>query len=133
KSNNTQCTHVPTGASGSSIIRAKLCVFAGGSFQFSLGETSGPSQVNFFGMVSPAEKALLPISNGIVFPFCCAKRIVATQNEKPSIRHRRVNAICLCMMEPLKESLRNYATALWLRQPVRSLDFGKKRLAPAAV
>src|SRR2546430_11062341 len=40
RSNSTQCTHVPAGASGSSMMSAKLCVFAGGSLQVSLGERS---------------------------------------------------------------------------------------------
>src|SRR5215831_1975637 len=56
KSNSTQCTQVPTGASGSSMMSAKLWVFAGGSLQLSLGESSGPSQVNFWGIASLARK-----------------------------------------------------------------------------
>ena len=43
------------------MMSAKLCVFAGGSLQVSLGEASGPSQVNFFGIVSLAAKASLEI------------------------------------------------------------------------
>src|SRR5258708_19532044 len=61
------------GASGSSMMRAKLWVFAGGSPQESFGETSGPSQVNFFGIDSPAEKAGLEICNAIAPPFACEK------------------------------------------------------------
>jgi len=41
------------------MMSAKLCVAAGASFQLSGGETSGPSHVNFFGIVSPLEKATL--------------------------------------------------------------------------
>ena len=43
------------------MMSARLCVFAGTSFQSNLGETSGPSQVNFLGIACPAEKALLDI------------------------------------------------------------------------
>src|SRR5215472_4243265 len=70
RSNSTQCTHVPAGASGSSIISAKLCVFAGGSVQLSFGETSGPSHANFFGIISPAENDALDIF--MVPPWICA-------------------------------------------------------------
>src|SRR6267143_768464 len=41
------------------MMSAMLCVFVGGSFHFNCGDASGPSQVNFFGIVSPAEKAAL--------------------------------------------------------------------------
>src|SRR5712691_9852807 len=40
-------------------MSAKLCVPAGASDQASAGETSAPSQVNFFGMLAPGSKAVL--------------------------------------------------------------------------
>jgi hypothetical protein len=43
------------------MMTAKLCVAAGASFQLSCGETSGPSHVNLFGIVSPLENAALEI------------------------------------------------------------------------
>src|SRR5256885_953969 len=46
----TQCTHVPTGASGSSQINAKLFVLDGASCHFNAGETSAPSPVCLAGM-----------------------------------------------------------------------------------
>jgi hypothetical protein len=39
------------------MIRAKALVPVGGSFQESAGETSAPSQVNFWGIVPPFENA----------------------------------------------------------------------------
>jgi hypothetical protein len=47
---------------------AKLCVAAGTSFQLNGGETSGPSHVNFFGIVSPLEKAVFEIWKDIAPP-----------------------------------------------------------------
>ena len=55
----TQCIHVPIGASGSSAMSARLLVFAGTDSQSSGGEMSGPSQVYFFGIISPSLKAVL--------------------------------------------------------------------------
>src|SRR5712691_1637625 len=40
-------------------MSAKLCVPPGASDQASAGETSAPSQVNFFGMLAPGSKAVL--------------------------------------------------------------------------
>src|SRR5260370_40107603 len=69
------------------MMSAKLRVFGGGSFHFNCGETSGPSQVNFLGIVSPAEKASLEICKDIVPPFSWAKRFPEghrdTQRTKP--------------------------------------------------
>jgi len=45
-----QCTHVPTGASGSSEIIAMLFVPSGSLFHKSGGEISCPSQVNLEGI-----------------------------------------------------------------------------------
>src|SRR5208282_4934359 len=57
----TQCTQVPTGASGSSAMSAKLLVFAGAFVHASGGETSLPSQVYFAGMGWPSANAALVI------------------------------------------------------------------------
>jgi hypothetical protein len=56
---NTQWTHVPTGASGSSTINAKDCVPAGGSFQARAGEMFLPMQEYFAGMDCPLVNASL--------------------------------------------------------------------------
>src|SRR5260370_17437948 len=72
------------GASGSSMMRAKLWVFAGGSPQESFGETSGPSQVNFFGIDSPAEKAGLEICIAMAPPFAWDKSFPANNAEMQS-------------------------------------------------
>src|SRR5215207_4220802 len=57
--NNTQCTHVPIGASGSSMMMAKDCVPAGGSLHASAGEVFFPVQVYFAGMDCPLKNASL--------------------------------------------------------------------------
>jgi hypothetical protein len=57
--NSTQCTHVPIGASGSSTIRAKDWVPAGGSLQVREGETFFPIQEYFAGMDCPFSNASL--------------------------------------------------------------------------
>src|SRR5215469_8031509 len=54
-----QCVHVPTGASGSSAIRAKERVCAGASPQLNAGETFSPLHVNLRGISPPLEKAVL--------------------------------------------------------------------------
>src|SRR5688500_20213927 len=56
---NTQCTQVPTGASGSSMISAKDCVPAGGSFQASGGEILRPMHEYLVGMDCPLTNASL--------------------------------------------------------------------------
>src|SRR5258708_2242657 len=69
------------------MMRVKLWVFAGGSPQESFGETSGPSHVNFFGIVSLAEKAGLVICNAMAPPFSCEKSFpgdnAELQSKKP--------------------------------------------------
>src|SRR5712692_7611384 len=59
---------MPAGASGSSMIKLMLFVPAGGSPQLNAGETSGPSQVNFFGMSAPAVNAELFKSKAMALP-----------------------------------------------------------------
>src|SRR5216683_2978410 len=114
RSYKTQCTHVPTGASGSSMMSAKLCVSAGGSFHFNCGETSGPSHVNFFGIASPAEKSGLEICSAIAPPFACEKSFpevsVETQSKKP------VRTATLLRTDIFPDSL--------LRGPVAAQKFG---------
>src|SRR5215472_7460893 len=61
--NNTQCTHVPTGASGSSAINAKLLAPVGASLQCNSGESSWPSHVNRFGILAPVVNDVLVSSN----------------------------------------------------------------------
>jgi hypothetical protein len=63
-SNKTQCVNVPPGASGSSIISAKLFVFAGAPLHFSCGETFSAEQVNFAGMFAPSVNAAVIRVNG---------------------------------------------------------------------
>jgi hypothetical protein len=59
----TQWTQVPSGASGSSKLRAKLAVVCGGSLQESGGEMSSPSHVYSSGIASPGAKAALVSSS----------------------------------------------------------------------
>src|SRR6266536_5206136 len=59
---NTQCTHVPAGASGSSTMRAKDWVPAGEPLHVSAGELFLPVQVYFAGMDCPLANASLLIS-----------------------------------------------------------------------
>src|ERR1019366_7959113 len=56
---STQCPQVPAGASGSSMISAKLTVRAGASLHSSAGEKSASSQVCFFGITAPGANAEL--------------------------------------------------------------------------
>src|SRR5262249_48106238 len=84
KSKSTQWTHVPTGASGSSMMSAKLCVFSGSAPQLSFGETSGPSQVNFLGIISPAEKKALEICSDIFSPFPWSNGPVKSKGKRQS-------------------------------------------------
>src|SRR5437868_3023288 len=62
------------------MISAKLCVFAGGSFQLSLGEASGPSHVNFLGIISLAEKAELTIF--MLPPWVCPAGVAPRNGER---------------------------------------------------
>src|SRR5712692_5640583 len=66
------------------MISEKLCVFSGGSFQVSFGERSGPSQLNFFGMVSPAGKAVLEICRDMVPPIPCPSSFPGGDSSVPS-------------------------------------------------
>jgi hypothetical protein len=61
RSYNTQCTHVPTGASGSSHISAELLVPAGALSQLRGGEIFSPSHVYLDGIGSPSAKLELVI------------------------------------------------------------------------
>src|ERR1019366_1490717 len=65
---NTQCTHVPAGASGSSMISAKLTVPAGVPLHSSCGETSAASQECFFGITAPSANAVLLSTSAIDEP-----------------------------------------------------------------
>src|ERR1019366_5483009 len=62
---NTQCTQVPAGASGSSMISAKLTVRAGDPLHSSAGETSAASQLCFFGISAPGANAVLLSASAI--------------------------------------------------------------------
>src|SRR5258708_38251736 len=75
------------------MMSGKLCVFAGGSFQESFGETSGPSQVNFFGIASPAEKAVLVNSNDIVPPSACARGLPGSHGKKQRTKQARTTTL----------------------------------------
>jgi hypothetical protein len=63
-------------------MSAKLCVFAGGSLQLSLGEASGPSQVNFWGIASLARKASLEIF--MAPPWASTDEIAPRKGERPN-------------------------------------------------
>src|SRR5438876_595278 len=65
RSNSTQCTQVPAGASGSSAISAKVTVPGGAPLQPSGGDTSAPSHVYLLGIVAPSLKAALESENVI--------------------------------------------------------------------
>ena len=60
-----QCVHVPTGASGSSAMRANDCVPAGASFHCNAGETSAPSQLYFLGIAPPSANAVVFSAKGM--------------------------------------------------------------------
>src|SRR5688572_22208655 len=64
--NRTQCTQVPIGASGSSMIRAKDCVPEGGSFQARAGEIFLPVQAYLAGMDWPFRNASLVSARDMV-------------------------------------------------------------------
>src|SRR5512139_2366818 len=64
--NNTQWTHVPPGASGSSMMSAKDWVPAGGSFHASAGEMSLPVQAYLAGMDCPFVNASLVSSRDML-------------------------------------------------------------------
>src|SRR5579862_9207004 len=80
----TQCTQVPAGASGSSMIIAKLLVFAGAPFHVNAGEMSAPLQLYCSGMAAPAAK--LEIVTVMAPPFaagaCCAKPAIHMRNTR---------------------------------------------------
>src|SRR5690242_3307479 len=71
------------------MMSAMLCMFGGGSFHFNCGETSGPSQVNFFGIASPAENVALEICRDIVPPFSWAKDFPESQRRKQKTKPTR--------------------------------------------
>lgn len=60
---NTQCVHIPPGASGSSINSVKLCVPDGGSAHRNGGEIFKLSHVYRLGIVPPLTNASLQIAN----------------------------------------------------------------------
>src|SRR4026208_1491370 len=79
----TQCTQVPMGASGSSMISAKDCVPAGGSFHARGGETLRPMQEYLAGMDCPLANASLVTVNWLataasvcVVPVAQADKII---------------------------------------------------------
>jgi hypothetical protein len=74
--NKTQCTHVPIGASGSSTIKAKDCVLAGGSFHARAGEIFLPMQEYFAGMDCPFPNASLVSSRDMVASVVAGDSVV---------------------------------------------------------
>src|SRR3990172_6494555 len=84
RSYRTQWLKVPTGASGSSIIRVKLFAAVGAPSHESGGERSAPSQVYGLGMVPPSLKAVLFIVKTITSPpFCAETSAPADENNPP--------------------------------------------------
>src|SRR6201999_930360 len=59
----TQCTQSPPGASGSSMMSAKLTVFAGAPLHANAGEVSPPLQDSSRGISPPAANAVLLSAN----------------------------------------------------------------------
>src|SRR5271166_2616934 len=80
----TQCTQVPAGASGSSMMRANEAAFEGWSLQVRAGEMSVAWQVNCLGMAAPEANAGLARVKAMAEgpPFgglgCCARRVAAS-------------------------------------------------------
>src|ERR1700747_281651 len=71
---NTQCTHVPMGASGSSQISARLLAAAGTPSHCTGGDTLAPSHEYLVGITSPARKTELVIAIAMsnAFFFICS-------------------------------------------------------------
>src|SRR5208282_4303211 len=90
----TQCTHVPTGASGSSAMRAKLLVFEGAFVHCSGGDTSLPSQVYFAGMGWPSANAALVIWMLMIFGglLLSAQLAVSRQPNRAMANHKFIRA-----------------------------------------
>src|SRR4029077_19104562 len=134
RSYKTQCTHVPAGASGSSMMRAKLPVFADGSCHSNFGETSCVSHVNFLGIVSPSEKSGLVMCIAMAPPVVCEKSFpennAQMQSKQPvrSANLLRTVACSFIVTHAAPRLRRNSATSAW---PRSSADF--KAVFPSLV
>jgi hypothetical protein len=74
------------------MMSANDCVEAGGSVQVSFGETSGPSQVNFFGIDSPGENAVVAIWKAMDAPFAWLNKVAfAGQNKQKKAAAKATN------------------------------------------
>jgi amino acid transporter len=82
KSKSTQWVQVPTGASGSSAMSAKLCVPCGAFVQESAGEISAPSQVNFLAISPLLGKLVLDSVNVMVLAPCASIRTLSRGNDR---------------------------------------------------
>src|SRR5574338_316580 len=76
--NNTQCTQVPMGASGSSTISAKDWVPAGASSQARAGEMFLPLQEYFAGIDCPLTNASLVSSRDMIASFEGVSEVVGS-------------------------------------------------------
>jgi hypothetical protein len=143
----SQCTTgVADGASGSSTMRAKLRVPAGGSVQASAGERFAPEQENFAGMAASASKAALvrwnPLSDCLaaVWDACAsafrdceepkANRTAVTNNARSGYELPRyeMNRDFLCLTFPL---IRNYGICYGWGSPTSTNHKSICSLAPA--
>src|SRR6266542_2919277 len=77
-----QCVHVPTGASGSSAIRASDLVPAGAPAHVSPSERSDPSQVYFLGIVPPSENPVVLTENDMAWPPCDQRFNTMAENSR---------------------------------------------------
>ncbi len=109
---NTQCTHVPAGASGSSTISANDPVPAGGSFHVRAGEMFLPVQVYFAGMDCPLANASLLISIDIaasVASFVDISVGVSLDEQDESTMTRTKQKKRICFIRVLLASLHRIA------------------------
>src|SRR5260370_34339780 len=109
----TQCTQVPAGASGSSMISAKLSVFAGGLFHSRFGEMSCASHVNLLGITSPSEKSGFVMCSAMAPPFSGEKSPSGSNDEA---ERTKVTRAATMMCADISRTL--------LRGPVAAQKFG---------
>lgn len=86
------------------MIRAKLAVFGGGLLHSSAGETSGPAQVNCFGISAPEAKAELFTVNGIEAPSP-ANRFWACASAKPTKDATRIDKAACVRLALIRQAL----------------------------
>ncbi len=97
---NTQCTHTPAGASGSSMMMAKLAVLAGAPLQRRAGEMSSPLHVYCLGISAPGAKAeVVRVKAMAAPPFagepeCCATLMIEVRTSRDArFGHARITTV----------------------------------------